>query len=71
MSFWMQGVELSVAVAQGQARLNRLASGDVLKVLATDGGSRRDFAAFARLAGHRLLHESVEAGVYGYWLQKA
>ena len=65
------GLSCPLPLLKAKLELNRLASGDVLKVLATDGGSQRDFAAFARLAGHRLLHESVEAGVYGYWLQKA
>ena len=51
--------------------LNRLASGAVLKVIATDAGSQRDFRTFARLAGHELVHEEVEAGVYRYWLRKA
>lgn len=52
-------------------RLNRLASGAVLKVIATDAGSQRDFRTFAKLAGHTLLHEEDEAGVYRYWLRKA
>ncbi|KPW22394.1 hypothetical protein ALO91_200056 [Pseudomonas syringae pv. aceris] len=51
--------------------LNRLASGAVLKVIATDAGSQRDFRTFARLAGHELLHEEVDAGIYRYWLRKA
>ncbi|MNH30208.1 sulfur transfer protein SirA [compost metagenome] len=51
--------------------LNRLASGAVLKVIATDAGSQRDFRTFAKLAGHTLLLEEAEAGVYTYWLKKA
>ncbi|MFN3357572.1 MAG: sulfurtransferase TusA family protein [Pseudomonas sp.] len=51
--------------------LNQLASGAVLKVIATDAGSQRDFRAFARLAGHSLMHEEEEAGVFRYWLRKA
>lgn len=51
--------------------LNRLGSGAVLKVVATDAGSQRDFRTFARLAGHTLLHEQADAGVYTYWLKKA
>ena len=43
----------------------------VLKVTATDAGSQRDFRTFARLAGHTLLREEDENGVYRYWLQKA
>ena len=43
----------------------------VLKVVASDPGSQRDFRSFAKLAGHALLHEEVEDGLYRYWLRKA
>jgi len=48
-----------------------LASGAVLKVIASDPGSQRDFRSFAKLAGHALLREETEDGVYRYWLRKA
>ncbi len=50
--------------------LNGMSIGSVLKVLATDAGSQRDFRSFARLAGHSLLHERVEQAVFMYWLRK-
>ncbi|MNN95279.1 sulfur transfer protein SirA [compost metagenome] len=56
---------------KAKLELNRLASGAVLKVIATDAGSQRDFRAFAQLAGHQLLREEVEDGVFRYWLRKA
>ncbi|MNH47663.1 sulfur transfer protein SirA [compost metagenome] len=56
---------------KAKLELNRLASGAVLKVIATDAGSQRDFRTFAKLAGHTLLHEDDAAGVYCYWLRKA
>ena len=56
---------------KAKLELNRLASGEVLKVVATDAGSQRDFRAFARLAGHELLREEEVAGVFRYWLKKA
>lgn len=65
------GLNCPLPLLKAKLELNRLASGAVLKVLATDAGSQRDFRTFARLAGHRLLHEEVEAGVYRYWLRKA
>ncbi|BAR69260.1 rhodanese-like domain-containing protein [Pseudomonas aeruginosa] len=42
----------------------------MLKVIATDAGSQRDFRAFAQLAGHELLREEAAEGVYRYWLRK-
>jgi len=56
---------------KAKMELNRMASGAVLKVIATDAGSQRDFRTFARLAGHTLLREEDEAGIYRYWLKKA
>jgi tRNA 2-thiouridine synthesizing protein A len=38
-----------------------MASGEVLKVVATDPGSMRDFRAFARQTGNELI-EQVSAG---------
>jgi TusA-related sulfurtransferase len=65
------GLNCPLPLLKAKLELNRLTSGMVLKVIATDAGSQRDFRSFARLAGHELLHERVESGVYTYWLRKA
>ncbi|MBB4863920.1 TusA-related sulfurtransferase [Pseudomonas nitritireducens] len=64
------GLNCPLPLLKAKLELNRLPSGAVLKVIATDAGSQRDFRAFADLAGHSLLHEEVEGGVYRYWLRK-
>lgn len=64
------GLNCPLPLLKAKLELNRLPSGAVLKVIATDAGSQRDFRAFAELAGHSLLHEEVEAGIYRYWLRK-
>ncbi|WP_312954383.1 sulfurtransferase TusA family protein [Pseudomonas songnenensis] len=65
------GLDCPMPLLKAKLELNRLASGAVLKVIASDPGSQRDFRSFARLAGHALLREEVEDGVYRYWLCKA
>jgi len=65
------GLNCPLPLLKAKMELNRLASGAVLKVIATDAGSQRDFRTFARLAGHTLLREEDEAGIYRYWLKKA
>lgn len=65
------GLNCPLPLLKAKLELNRLPSGAVLKVIATDAGSQRDFRAFARLAGHQLLHEEVEDGCFRYWLRKA
>ncbi|MFB4391016.1 MULTISPECIES: sulfurtransferase TusA family protein [unclassified Pseudomonas] len=65
------GLNCPLPLLKAKMELNRLASGAVLKVIATDAGSQRDFRTFAQLSGHTLLREMAEAGVYTYWLRKA
>ena len=65
------GLNCPLPLLKAKMELNRMASGAILKVIATDAGSQRDFRTFARLAGHTLLREEDEAGVYRYWLKKA
>ena len=65
------GLNCPLPLLKAKMELNRMASGAILKVIATDAGSQRDFRTFARLAGHTLLREEDEAGIYRYWLKKA
>jgi len=65
------GLDCPMPLLKAKLELNRLASGALLKVTASDPGSQRDFRSFARLAGHTLVHEEVEGDLYRYWLRKA
>ncbi|OEC35188.1 TusA-related sulfurtransferase [Pseudomonas cuatrocienegasensis] len=65
------GLNCPMPLLKAKLALNQLVSGAVLKVTATDAGSQRDFRAFARLAGHTLVREEEDAGVFRYWLRKA
>lgn len=65
------GLQCPMPLLKAKLELNRITSGQVLHVTATDPGSQRDFRSFARLAGHTLLREEVDQGVYKYWLKKA
>ncbi len=65
------GLACPMPLLKAKLELNRLASGQVLQVTATDPGSQRDFRSFAKLAGHTLLHEEARDGLYRYWLRKA
>ncbi|MBC3208366.1 sulfurtransferase TusA family protein [Pseudomonas sp. SWRI111] len=65
------GLNCPLPLLKAKMELNKLQSGAVLKVIATDAGSQRDFRTFAKLAGHALLREEDDAGVYRYWLKKA
>jgi len=50
--------------------LNKMASGQVIRVIATDPGSERDFQVFAEQSGNRLLEFTKEDSTFVYWIQK-
>lgn len=66
-----RGMSCPLPLLKAKLELNRLPSGALLKVLATDAGSQRDFRSFAKLSGHQLVHEELDQSVYCYWLRKA
>ena len=64
------GLSCPLPLLKAKQALNRMASGEQLRVLATDQGSWRDFEVFAEQSGHRLLEREEVDGVYCYLLQK-
>lgn len=66
-----RGLRCPLPLLRAKQALRDLAPGQGLRVLATDSGSVRDFQTFAELSGHRLVHQSEEAGVYTYVLMKS
>lgn len=50
--------------------LNELAAEQVLKITATDPGSKKDFDAFCRQTGHTLLELQEIDGVFAFWIKK-
>ncbi len=64
------GLSCPLPLLKAKQALNEMSSGQILKVLATDTGSVRDFRVFADQSGHILLDSFEEAGIYNYLLQK-
>ncbi len=60
-----RGLTWPLPILRAKKALTDMASGDVLRVLATDPGSVRDFNAFARQTGNTLVahEENAEAAV--------
>lgn len=50
--------------------LNDLAPAQVLKIMATDPGSKKDFDAFCRQTGHTLLELQESDGIFTFWIKK-
>ena len=50
--------------------IDGIATGSVIRVLATDPASVNDMPAFARNTGHELLSAGSHDGVYEYFFRK-
>lgn len=66
-----RGLDCPMPLLKAKRALNAMASGECVRVLATDSGSQRDFRVFAEQSGHRLLASEVDGNVYRYLLQKS
>ncbi len=66
----VKGLACPLPLLKAKQALKALASGDKLRVYATDAGSWRDFQVFSEKSGHLLIERSEELGVYSYLLQK-
>ncbi|HEX5373307.1 MAG TPA: sulfurtransferase TusA family protein [Aquabacterium sp.] len=55
-----RGLTCPLPILRAKKALSDMQSGEVLKVLATDPGSVRDFQAFARQTGNDLLDQQAE-----------
>ena len=64
------GLDCPLPLLKAKQALNRMQSGEQLRVRATDPGSQRDFRVFAEQSGHQLLESSATDGVYCYVLKK-
>ena len=53
-----KGLNCPLPILRAKKALADLASGQVLKIVATDPGSVRDFQAFARQTGHELVEQT-------------
>ena len=65
-----RGLNCPLPVLRTKKALNDMASGQVLRILATDPGSVRDFAAFARQTGNQLLQQGEQDGTFFFLLRR-
>ena len=66
----VKGLNCPMPLLKAKKALNDMEAGMILRVLATDPGSERDFEIFARQSGNTLLDSTKRDGVYCYYLRK-
>ena len=57
-------------ILRAKKALGEVGSGQVLKILSTDPGSVKDFAAFAKQTGNELLSTAEAGGEFTFFMKK-
>ena len=65
-----RGLNCPLPILRTKKSLADVQSGQVLKIVATDPGSVKDFETFARQTGHVLLSHAEANGEFTFYLKK-
>lgn len=66
----VKGLKCPLPILRTKKALAEMASGEVLRVLATDPGAHKDFHAFARQTGNALLSDSAADQVFEFYFRR-
>ena len=65
-----RGLNCPLPILKAKKALAELQSGELLKVLSTDGGALRDFQAFAKQTGNELVEQTTEGDTTAHVLRR-
>jgi tRNA 2-thiouridine synthesizing protein A len=64
------GLNCPLPILRAKKALNGMETGKVLRIIATDPGSVKDFEAFAKQTGNELLSSTEEGGKFMFLMRK-
>ncbi len=65
-----KGLNCPLPILKAKKALKEVAANGLMRVLSTDPGSVKDFEAFCRVTGNRLMESSEADGVYSFLIKK-
>ena len=65
-----RGLNCPLPILKAKKALSDMASGQLLKVVATDNGSLRDFQAFAKQTGNELVEQQTVGDEFVHVLRR-
>jgi tRNA 2-thiouridine synthesizing protein A len=65
-----RGLNCPLPILRAKKAINSMAQGQVLRVLATDPGSVKDFDAFCKQTGNALISTQEADGEYEFQIRK-
>ena len=66
----VRGLNCPLPILRAKKALTDLSTGQVLKVVATDPGSVKDFAAWSKSTGNETVEQTQDGGVFRFVLRK-
>lgn len=64
------GLNCPLPILRAKKALNAMEAGKILRIIATDPGSVKDFEAFAKQTGNELMASSEEGGKFTFLMKK-
>lgn len=65
------GLNCPLPILRAKKAIASLDSGQILRIVATDPGSVKDFEAFAKQTGNELMESGEEDGKFVFMMKKA
>ena len=65
-----RGLNCPLPILRAKKFLNTMATGEIVRIMATDPGAVKDFEAFARQTGNELLTSAEVEGEFHFTLKK-
>jgi len=65
------GLNCPLPILRAKKALGTLEAGQVLRIVATDPGSVKDFEAFAKQTGNELMESGEEGGKFVFLIKKS
>lgn len=65
-----KGLNCPLPILKAKKALAPMANGETLEILATDPGAVKDFEAFCRTTGNKLLKHSQEGKTYSFLIER-
>jgi tRNA 2-thiouridine synthesizing protein A len=65
-----RGLNCPLPILKTKKALAEMTTGQILRVMATDPGSVRDFQAFAKQTGNELVQQSEENDVFTFFMKR-
>lgn len=65
-----RGLSCPMPIVRTKKAIDKIQSGEILELLATDKGSAKDVEAWAKTGGHTVLESTETNGVFIFYVKK-